>query len=155
VPWGDKQVEIFNVLNELEELVENSMKVPLTRRVMLDEERLLDYLDRIRTTLPEEIRQAKWVIQEREKVITETKKEAGKIIEDAQKQLERRADESEIVKQARGVAEEIVEKAEVVAKEIKQGARNYADEILMELEKNLSKIVTEIQDGRSELKGLR
>ncbi len=71
-------MEIFNVLNELEELVEASIKVPLTRRVMVDEDRLLDYLDRIRTSLPEEIRQAKWVIQEREKVMSETKrKRAG------------------------------------------------------------------------------
>lgn len=148
-------MEIFNVLNELEELVENSMKVPLTKRVMLDEDRLLDYLDRIRTTLPEEIRQAKWVIQERDKVMSETKKEAGKIMEDAQKQLERRAEESEIVRQARLIAEDIVEKAEGVAREIKQGARDYADEILLELEKNLGKITAEIQEGRSELQGLR
>ncbi len=148
-------MEIFNVLNELEELVENSMKVPLTKRVMLDEDRLLDCMDRIRTTLPEEIRQAKWVIQEREKVMSETKKEAGKIMEDAQKQLERRAEESEIVRQARHIAEDIVEKAEAVAREIKQGAREYADEILMELEKNLGKIISEIQEGRSELQGLK
>lgn len=148
-------MEIFNVLNELEELIENSPKVPMTRRVLVDEDRLLDYLDRIRTSLPEEVRQAKWVIQEREKVITETKKEAGRIMEDAQKQLERRAEESEIVRQARALAEEMVQKAEVVAKDIKQGARDYADEILMELENNLGKIVTEIQDGRAELKGFK
>lgn len=148
-------MEIFNVLNELEELVESSIKVPLTKRVMVDEDRLLDYLDRIRTSLPEEIRQAKWVIQEREKVISETKREAGRLMEDAQKQVEKKAEESEITRQAKTIAEEIVEKAEVVAREIKQGARDYADEILMELEKNLGKIMSEIQDGRTELKGLK
>ena len=148
-------MELFNALNELEEIVETSIKVPMTRRVLVDEDRLLDMLDRIRTTLPEEIRQARWIIQEREKVMAETKKEAGRIMEDVQKQMERRVEESEFVRVARERAEEIVEKAENVAREIKQGARDYADDLLNELESRIEKVITEIRDGRSELKGLK
>jgi len=148
-------VELFNALNELEEIVETSIKVPMTRRVLVDEDRLLDMLDRIRTTLPEEIRQARWIIQEREKVMAETKKEAGRIMEDVQKQMERRVEESEFVRVARERAEEIVEKAENVAREIRQGARDYADELLNEIEKRIEKIVSEVRDGRAELKGLK
>jgi len=148
-------VELFNALNELEEIIESSIKVPMTRRVLVDEDRLLDMLDRIRTSLPEEIRQAKWIIQEREKVLNETKKEAGRIMEDVQKQMERRVEDSEIARQARDKAEEIVEKAENVAREIKQSARDYADELLNELEKSIEKAVLEIRDGRAELKGLK
>ncbi|MFZ5643331.1 MAG: ATPase [Bacillota bacterium] len=148
-------MELFNALNELEEIIESSIKVPMTKRVLVDEDRLLDMLDRIRTALPEEVRQAKWIIQEREKVLTETKKEAGRIMEDVQKQMERRVDESELVRQARDKAEEIIEKAENVAREIKQGARDYADDLLNELEKRMEKMVSEIHDGRAELKGLK
>jgi len=148
-------VELFNALNELEEIVETSIKVPMTRRVLVDEDRLLDMLDRIRTTLPEEIRQARWIIQEREKVMAETKKEAGRIMEDVQKQMERRVEESEFVRVAKERAEEIVEKAENVAREIRQGARDYADELLNEIEKRIEKIVSEVRDGRAELKGLK
>lgn len=148
-------MELFNALNELEEIVETSIKVPMTRRVLVDEDRLLDMLDRIRTTLPEEIRQARWIIQEREKVMAETKKEAGRIMEDVQKQMERRVEESEFVRVARERAEEIVEKAENVAREIRQGARDYADELLNEIEKRIEKIVSEVRDGRAELKGLK
>jgi cell division septum initiation protein DivIVA len=148
-------VELFNALNELEEIIESSIKVPMTRRVLVDEDRLLDMLDRIRTTLPEEIRQAKWIIQEREKVLAETKKEAGRIMEDVQKQLERRIDESEIARLAKERAEETVERAESIAREIKQGARDYADEVLNELEKKIESIMAEIRNGRAELKGLK
>ena len=148
-------MELFNALNELEEIVENSIKVPMTRRVLVDEDRLLDMLDRIRTTLPEEIRQAKWIIQEREKVLAETKKEAGRIMEDVQKQMERRVDESEITRQARIKAEETIERAENIAREIKQGAREYADELLNELEKRIESVISEIRTGRAELKGLK
>jgi methyl-accepting chemotaxis protein len=148
-------VELFNALNELEEVIETSIKVPMTRRVLVDEDRLLDMLDRIRTSLPEEIRQAKWIIQEREKVLNETKKEAGRMMEDVQKQMEKRVEESEIARQAREKAEEIVAKAENIAREIKQGARDYADDLLNELEKRIEKVVSEIRDGRAELKGLK
>lgn len=148
-------MELFNALNELEEIIENSIKVPMTRRVLVDEDRLLDMLDRIRTTLPEEIRQAKWIIQEREKVLAETKKEAGRIMEDVQKQMERRVDESEINRQAKIKAEETIEKAENIAREIKQGAREYADELLNDLEKRIEGLMAEIRTGRAELKGLK
>lgn len=146
-------MELFNVLNELEELVENSPRIPMTRKVIINEDSLLDCVDRIRTVLPEEIRQAKWVLQEREKVLAESKKEAGRLLESAQKQMEKQAGESEVVRQARTIAEEIVDKAEEVAGQIKRGAREYADDILNGLEERLNQLVLEIQAGRAELKG--
>ena len=148
-------MELFNILNEMEELIDSSPRVPMTIRVLVDEDRLLDFLDRIRTSLPEELRQAKWVIQEREKVITDSKREALRIMEDAEKQLEKRADESEVTRKAQELAHEIEARAEQVAIQIKQGAREYADEILSGLEGDLSKIVEEIRQGRMELKGMK
>jgi len=148
-------LELFNILNEMEELIEGSPKIPMTRRVLVDEDRLLDYLDRIRTSLPEELRQARWIIQEREKVITDSKREALRIIEDAEKQLEKKADESVITRKAQEMAEEIQQRAEQVAQQIKQGARDYADEILEELEKRLNQLITQVQEGRSELKAMK
>ena len=127
-------MDLLNALNELEELIENSGKIPFTKKVMVEEDQLLDLLDRIRTTMPEEIRQAKWIIQEREKVLNDSQKEASRIMDDAQKQLERKADDSEVVRQAKIAAEEIIAKAEGIAKEIRDGARGYADDILVNLQ---------------------
>ncbi len=148
-------MELLNALNEMEEVIETSFKIPLTKRVMLDEELVLDMMDRIRTTLPEEIRQAKWIIQEREKVMADTKKEDGRLMEDVHKQLERQVEENEITRLAKEKADEIIEKAEIIAQEIKQGARDYADEILKDLENRTEVIVNEIQSARMELQGLR
>lgn len=113
-------MDLLNSLNELEELIENSGKASFTRKVMVEEDRLLDLLDRIRTTMPEEVRQAKWIIQEREKVLQDSQKEAMRIVDDAQKQIEKRADDSEIVRQAKVNADEILGKAESVAMEIRE-----------------------------------
>lgn len=148
-------MELFNVLNEMEELVEGCPRVPLTRRVLVDEDKLLDLVDRIRTSLPEEVRQAKWVIQEREKVINDSRKEADRLLDDAQRETLRKADESEITKQARNMAEDIVRRAEDMSAQIKEGARDYADEIMGHLEKNLARMLTEVQDGRVELQGMK
>lgn len=145
-------MELLNILNELEELIEESPKVPMTRRVMVDENRILDYLDRIRTSLPEEIRQAKWLVKERDKVLSESKKEAQRMLEDVNRQIEQKAEDSEIARQAETIAQQTIQKAEEVSSQIRQGAREYADDILMSLEDKLGKMVTEIQQGRNELR---
>lgn len=148
-------MDLLNALNELEELIENSGKIPLTKKVMVDEDRILDLLDRIRTTIPEEIRQAKWIIQEREKVLDDSQKEAMRILEDAQRQVEKKADDSEVARQAKVVAEEIVARAESAAREMREGARSYADDILGNLQESLGKIVNQIEQGRAELKAMK
>ncbi len=68
------------------------------------------------------------IIQEREKVLNDSQKEAMRIMDDAQKQLERKADDSEIARQAKISAEEILAKAEGIAIEIREGAKGYADD---------------------------
>lgn len=148
-------MDLLNALNELEELIENSGKIPFTKKVMVEEDRLLDLLDRIRTTMPEEVRQAKWIIQEREKVLNDSQKEAMRIMDDAQKQVERKADDSEIVRQAKINAEEIIAKAEGMAAEIREGAKGYADDILVNLQESLGKILSQIEQGRSELRSMK
>lgn len=148
-------MELLSILNEMEEFVQSSSRVPMTKKVLVDEDRMLDFLDRIRTILPEEVRKAKWVVQEREKVINETKAEAARMIEEAQKDIKRRAEESEIAKQARAVADEIIKKAEQNSREMHQGARDYADDILSGLEMRLERTLKEIMSGRNELKSMK
>jgi len=148
-------VELLSVLNELEEFVQNSSRVPMTRKVLLDEERLLDFLDRLRTLLPEEVRKAKWVVQEREKVIAESRQEAQRLIEEAQKEVAKRTEENEIVRRANEMAEEIIQKAEQVSREIRQGARDYAEDILAKLESRFDRMLREIEAGRNELRNMK
>ena len=148
-------MDLLSALNELEELIETSGKIPLTRKVMVNEDRMLDLLDRIRTTIPEEIRQAKWIIQEREKVMNDSQKEASRLLEDAQKQVVRQADESEIARKAKDIADEIVARAEDKANELRDGARSYADDVLSNLMDSLDKLSSQIEQGRSELRTMK
>lgn len=148
-------MDLLSALNELEELIETSGKIPLTRKVVINEDRLLDLLDRIRTTIPEEIKQAKWIIQEREKVMNDSQKEAMRLLEDAQKQVEKQADESEVARKAKDIADEIVARAEDKAKELRDGALGYADDVLTNLMESLNKLSSQVEEGRSELRSMK
>ncbi|MEW6457925.1 MAG: ATPase [Bacillota bacterium] len=148
-------MELLSILNDLEEFIQNSSRVPMTKKVLVDEEKLLDFLDRARTILPEEVRKAKWLVQEREKVINESRQEAARLLEEAQKEVERRAEQSEVVRRAKEMADEIIIKAEKAAREMRLGARDYADDVLSKLEARVEKIVKEIEGGRLELKNMK
>ncbi|ACX51289.1 hypothetical protein Adeg_0114 [Ammonifex degensii KC4] len=148
-------MEFLDLLNELEELIAQSSRIPLTRKVIVDEDKVLDLLDKLRSILPEELRRAKWLVEEREKVLEDARKEAERIISAAQEEIARRAEESEIVRQAKERAEAVVGKAEEIAREIKIRAREYADEVLAQLEERLNRVLKEIQEGRSELRGMK
>ncbi|MGE5415904.1 MAG: ATPase [Acidobacteriota bacterium] len=145
-------IEIIAILDEVEEVVKDSKKVPFSGKVLLEPEYLLDRLDRIRAILPEEIEAAKLVITEQERIYEEAQKEAKGLIDDTKTQAARMVDMDEITKHARQVAEEVIGKAESVSREIRAGANDYADEVLALVEKVLRDNMQAIQMGRSELK---
>jgi cell division septum initiation protein DivIVA len=118
-------------------------------------EELLDCLDQIRSVLPEEIRQARWVAKERERMLSEAEKEAQLILEKAKERVEQLADESEIARVAKEKAEEIINKAQDLGMEIREGSNIYADQLLDQLEKSLDKALASIREGREELHGMK
>lgn len=142
-------MNVFHVLDDFEDLIQNSKKV--LGKVLIGEEVLLEYIDRIRTLLPEEIHQAKWLSKERERLIQDAHQEAERILSEVREEIERLTDESELAKQAKESAEEIIAQAKRVAREIKSGAADFADEILGQLETSLNKSISIIGKAREEL----
>lgn len=143
------EMNVFHVLDDFEDLIQNSKKV--LGKVLIGEEVLLEYIDRIRTLLPEEIHQAKWLSKERERLIQDAHQEAERILSEVREEIERLTDESELAKQAKESAEEIIAQAKRVAREIKSGAADFADEILGQLETSLNKSISIIGKAREEL----
>lgn len=148
-------MELLNVLNDLEELVEEATKIPMTNKVIIDTDELLDYVDRIRSVLPEEIKQAKWIVHEHQKIMEDAEAEAKRIVESGHEQVSKIAEETEVVKQAQAHAEDIINQAKQVGNEIRNGANEYADGMLESLQKTLEKTLGEVARGRDELKGTK
>ena len=146
-------LNIFNVLDELEDMIDNSKRV--LGKVLINEEALLEYIDKIRTLLPEEIHQAKWLSKERERLIQDAHQESERILVDTREEVKRISDESEVVRLAKESADEIIAQSKRLAKEIKSGAAEYADDILDKLENNLSQSLTVIGQARDELNQMK
>ena len=146
-------MDVLVLIDKLDDLVHNAKPVPLTDQVRVDREEIYDLLDQMRATIPEEIKQARWIVKERQEMLAEAKREAERIVKEARDQQQRLVSEQEITLQAERAAEEIVEDANARAREIRLGAEDYADEILNTLEVNLQKFLAAVQRGRDRLAG--
>jgi vacuolar-type H+-ATPase subunit H len=146
-------MEIMGLIDRLEDIIANGRKVPLTASVMLSEANLYEVIDELRAALPDELKQARWIVKERQEMIEEADKEATRIIEEARARAEMIVAEREVVKLAERKANDLIESAQAREREIRLGAEDYADEMLANLEVNLGKLLTAVQRGRDRLQG--
>ena len=146
-------MDVLVLIDKLDDLVHNAKAVPLTDQVRIDREEIYDILDQMRATIPEEIKQARWIVKERQEMLAEAKRECDRILGEAREQQARLISDEEVTKQAERAADEIVEDARAREREIRLGAEDYADEILNTLEVNLQKFLAAVQRGRDRLAG--
>lgn len=146
-------MDVLVLIDKLDDLIHNAKQIPLTENVRVDREEIYDLLDQMRATIPEEIKQARWIVKERQEMLAEAKREAERIVKEANDEQLRLVSEQEVVKQAENHAEDIVEEARAREREIRLGAEDYADDILNTLEVNLEKFLAAVQRGRDRLAG--
>lgn len=146
-------MDVLVLIDKLDDLIHSAKQVPLSSQVRVDKSEIYDILDQMRATIPEEIKQARWIVKERQEMLAEAKREAERIVKEAQERQERLVSEEEVTRQAEREADDIIEDARAREREIRLGAEDYADEILSTLENNLSKIVSAVQRGRDRLQG--
>ena len=146
-------MDVLVLIDKLDDLVHNAKRVPLTDEVRVDKEEIYDLLDQMRATIPDEIKQARWIVKERQEMLAEAKREAERIVKEAREKQDSLINEQEVTKQAERVAEEIIDDAKSREREIRLGAEDYADDILNTLEVNLSKFIGAVQRGRDRLQG--
>lgn len=145
-------MEILTVLETLEDLVEKSSGVPFSGKCLVDREEVLEIIKEMRLKLPDDIKQAKWVKEERQRILLQAQKEANDILKDAENKIASLVDEHEITKKAYEQANEIIAGAQKNAREIRLGAREYADSVLNKVEEILTDANDVIKTNRSELK---
>lgn len=132
--------------------MEKSRNVPFSNKCIVDKEEILDIIKEIRLKLPEEIKQAKWVKEERQRILVEAQKEADGIIKEAENRIISMIDEHEITRKAYEKKVEIIETANEMSREIKTGTEEYADGVLAGIEVALEDALKVIKNNRKELK---
>lgn len=143
--------ELQELVDELILAVEGARTVPLSANVMLDRERLLDLLYRLRDGLPEELRMARWMVREREAFIARTNEKAREVIERARATSEELVSESYIVKEAVDEANAMIRHAESEATRIRLEAEDYSEEAFGETEGVLADLLAQVRRARAEL----
>jgi len=145
-------MEIFRILDEMELLLKGSRKVPLTGgKSLVEANRFLDRVDRMRAILPEELETAKLLLADRERIVNEACTQAESYMEQSKHEAARMVDDNEITRNAMSVAQEIVNKGEEVAAQIRRDAEEYADGVLSHIEFVLRKGLDTVVQGRDQL----
>ena len=145
-------MEIFTLLETLEEMLENSKSIPFSDKGIIDKEEMLEIIKEIRLKLPDELKQAKWVKEERQRILVEAQKEADDIVKEAENRIISMIDEHEITRKAYEQKAQIIETANEMSREISKGTKDYADNILEKVESVLQDALKTIENNRRELK---
>lgn len=147
-----KIMEIFTLLETLEDIMERSRSLPFTDKGIVDKEEVLEIIKEIRLKLPDELKQAKWVKEERARILEEAQKEADGIVKEAENRIISMIDEHEITKKAYEQKNKIIENANDMAREISNGTKAYADNILAGVQVTLEDALKVIENNRKEVK---
>ncbi len=136
----DSVKNVVDLLDELEDILDKSRAVPFSNKVSIDKEEIYDIISEIRMKLPNELKQSKWVIEERNKILIDAQREADEIVKNAESRMMRMIDENEVTKKAYEQAAVIIDSAKKTSKEMRLGAMEYAEDILANAESRLREL---------------
>jgi vacuolar-type H+-ATPase subunit H len=140
-------IDIIFLVERLESLLANGKKLPLTNNVVVDQVTALDLIDQLRVAVPEEVRAAKRINVEGERIIEKAQEEAERIIARAQEQAAYLIDERGLTEAAQQQSQQIIGRADADAEETRRGADEYAVNVLVGLEGDLVKTLQSIKKG--------
>ncbi len=140
-------MDILHLVDRLEELFNDSRSVPFTHSVMVDEERILDIIDQMRVSIPEEIKKAQQLLAQRDRIMAQAKEEADRTIGIAREKSAELVERDAIVDAARARAEQIMEQARVENEKTKREADEYVLQSLTSLEAELDRILAQVRNG--------
>jgi len=144
-------MDFLQLIDKLDQLVRGAKHRPFSDDVRVNKQQTRAILDEMRKTIPEEIREARWIVQERQDILAEAKREADRIVEEARDRQTQLVAEHLLIRQAERAAQDIIDDTRAREREIRLGAEDYAAEILDTLEVNLSKFIAAVQRGRERL----
>ncbi len=138
-------MDLAGRLQQLEEMVRDAKSMPLSSSALLNRDEVLDMLKEMQESLPEEIKQARWIVKDREELLGKARHEAERIVEQAREDQLRMARKEEVAHRAEEEADRIVGEAEEQAVEARGEAERYVDAKLAQFEIALRRILEESQ----------
>lgn len=146
---------IDDILDMMDDLLDNASSVPFSvKKSIIDCDQMRDYINEIRLNLPQEIKQAKLIVRDRQSIINDANKEAETIVRRAEDRAKVIVSNDEITKAAKAKAVEMVNQAQAKSKEIKNAANKYIDDVLVQAEECLQANLADIRKTRQAVKSI-
>lgn len=140
-------MDILHLVDRLETLVNEGRRLPLSNKVMVDEQKIWDAIDQMRIAIPEEVKRAKRTNQERDRILAQAHEEAARVVELAREEAANLASQHEVAKAAETRAETILERARSDAESLRADADEYVLQVLSQLSQDLERALTEVRNG--------
>ncbi len=146
---------IDDILDMMDDMLDNASTVPFSvKKSIIDCDQMRDYINEIRLNLPQEIKQAKLIVRDRQTIINDANKEADSIVRRAEDRAKVIVSNDEITKAAKARAVEMVNQAQAKSKEIKNAANKYIDDVLVQAEECLQANLADIRKTRQAVKSI-
>ncbi|MFQ5942816.1 MAG: hypothetical protein ACE5JF_04615 [Anaerolineales bacterium] len=144
-------MDILHLVDRLEELFNESRPIPLTHSVVVDEDRVLEIIDQMRISIPDEVKKAQQVLSQRDRVMAQAQEEANRTLTLAKRRGEESLSRDTIVEAAHERAEQILDQARAEAEAMRAEADEYIVESLASLEDELTRLVNQTRNGIAKL----
>lgn len=146
-----EEVGIESILNQLLDLIHGAKSMPLSSSVMVSRDEVISLVQAALESLPDELRQARWLLREREEFMAERSREAEALMDEVRAQAEHMVQRTEIVRQANAVAQRILDDANEEARALRHQAEDFVDQKLAGMEIVLDRLTRTVQAGRAKL----
>ena len=140
-------MDILQLIDRLEELFNESKNIPLTRNVMVDEDRMLDIIDQMRIAIPEEVKKAQQLLGQRDRVLAQAQEEANRTLEIARQKADQLVAKDMVTIEAQRKAEQIIAHARAEAENTRGDADEYVINSLVQLQDELERITNQVNNG--------
>lgn len=146
---------IEELISSLYEMVQSAWSLPLgADKCVVERDKVLDILDEISSQLPGELKQAKTIVESRNEVITNAKREAENILRQAEQRAKQMISEEEIYNEAKAQSAEMIRNAQVKMKELRQVTSDYVDDSLKQTEDAMAAALAQVRDSRAKFRAL-
>jgi cell division septum initiation protein DivIVA len=147
-------MDILHLVDRLEELFNTSRPIWPTNNVIINEDKILDIIDQMRVTIPEEMKKAQQVLSQRDRILAQAQEEANRTLALAREKSDRLIERDSIAQAARVQANEIIAKAHVDAERSRRDADKYVIDTLMRIEYELERMLNQARNGILTLQSL-
>ena len=140
-------MDILQLIDRLEELFNASKSIPLTRNVMVDEDRMLDIIDQMRIAIPEEVKKAQQLLGQRDRVLAQAQEEANRTLEIARQKADQLTSKELVMQEAQRRADQLLVQARADAENVRSQADDYVMNSLTQLQTELERITNQVING--------